>query len=686
MLAPSSLPGRLAFSPDGALLAAGAAVIDVPNGSVLRVFRGQLSSVTGVAFSPDGALLATGSFDGSIRVWGVADGAPRTDIAFEPDDWAADVAFSPDGSVLAAACDDSKAVRLFDPRTGLAQATFGIGADATCVDFAPDGRLLAVGSWSDTVDLWDVAAGVVTGALEGHESGVRDVAFAPDGRRLATACLDGKTRIWDVARGAVLATLTGHDQGVTAVSFAPDGTLLATASEDGTVRVWDAASWAAPRLRPLSTLDYPGDELSEVAFSPDGSRIAAKSHRAVRVWDTATWAVHATLAESDGSGIALAVSADGSTLATACADHTVRIWDTATGTARTVLASTELANTGLANTGLSGARVHFMEFSPDGTGLLTVSDDGAVRRLDVTAGAGTRNGTAPGTVAGRGDLGLVAAVSPGGRLLAAIADDAEAGIVRIWDTAGGPARAVIDAADPWADPDDVYERRVPEAAFSPGGALLVTTSMMGRAFVWDAATGAPHATLAGHDRGWAVTAVAFSPDGTLVATGSMDWTARLWDARDGTLRTTLTCEESVYTVAFSPEGTLLATVSADRTIWVWDLATATARTVIRSADWVSSVAFLPGGRYLTTATDTGTARIWDTGAGPETTVPAVTLVALAGDGYAALLPGGRYKLDGDAGDRLWWLDGLRRLTAGELDAAEGGSRRLPASARLLPDT
>src|SRR5580704_8566269 len=93
MLPPSSLPGRLAFSPDGALLAAGAVVIDVRSGRVLRVFRGQLSPVTGTAFSPDGALFATGSFDGSIRVWDVADGAARAVIAIGPDDWAPDVVF-----------------------------------------------------------------------------------------------------------------------------------------------------------------------------------------------------------------------------------------------------------------------------------------------------------------------------------------------------------------------------------------------------------------------------------------------------------------------------------------------------------------------------------------------------------------------------------------------------------------
>ncbi len=660
MLAPARLPGRLAFSPDGTLLAAGAAVIDVRSGRVLRVFRGQLSPVTGAAFSPDGALLATASFDGNVRVWGAVDGSVRADIAIGPDDWASDVAFSPDGTVLAAACDDSETVRLWDPRTGRALATFTIGADATCVDFAPDGRLLAVGSWSDTVDLWDVAAGIVTGALEGHESAVKDVAFSPDGRLLATACLDGKTRIWDVAGGTVRATLAGSDEGVTAVAFAPDGGLLATASEDdGTVRVWDAGSWALRRA-----LTHPGHELSEVAFSPDGRRIAAKSREAVLLWDTATWAVQAMVTGSGADGVALSVSADGRLLATASADRTVRIWDTATGTARTVLAD---------------ETVPVMEFSRDGTGLLTVSDDGGVRRLDITAPAAAI------AAAGERPWGGVAAVSPSGRLLATLPDGPESGTVRVWDIATETPCAVIAAADSWAEPDDEYELRIPETAFSPDGTLLATTSMMGRAFLWDAATGAPRATLAGHDRGWAVTAIAFASDGTLVATGSMDWTARIWDPRDGTLRTTLTCDEAVYSVAFSPEGTLLATVSADRSVWVWDLTTATVRTVIRSPDFVSATAFLPGGRYLAAVTDTGTARIWDTGTGPVTTVPAVTLVALAGDGYAALLPDGGYKLSGDAGDRLWWLDGLRRLAPGELDAsAGGGPRRLPAGARLLP--
>jgi WD40 repeat protein len=285
-----------------------------------------------------------------------------------------------------------------------------------------------------------------------------------------------------------------------------------------------------------------------------------------------------------------------------------------------------------------------------------------------------------------GGWGEAAALGSGGRLLAtAVHDGPETGTVRVWDTAAGTQCAAIAAADPWAEPDDQYEKRIPDVAFSPDGVFLATTAMMGRAFVWQAATGAPHATLAGHDRGWPVVSVKFSPDGALLATGSLDWTARIWDAATGVLHSTLTCDEAVYTVAFSPEGTLLGTVCHDRTIWVWDLARAAPQTIIRSTDFVNSVAFLPGGRYLATAADTGTARIWDIGAGPAVETPAVTLVALTGDGYATLLPDGGYKLSGETGDRLWWLAGLHRFTPGELATFEGGPQRLAPDARILPD-
>ena len=57
--------------------------------------------------------------------------------------------------------------------------------------------------------------------------------------------------------------------------------------------------------------------------------------------------------------------------------------------------------------------------------------------------------------------------------------------------------------------------------------------------------------------------------------------------------------------------------------------------------------------------------------------------AVPGEGYVVLVPDG-YKLDGDAGDHLWWATKLCRFAPGELDPYVPGLRRLPAEAPILP--
>ena len=79
---------------------------------------------------------------------------------------------------------------------------------------------------------------------------------------------------------------------------------------------------------------------------------------------------------------------------------------------------------------------------------------------------------------------------------------------------------------------------VDSAAFSPDGARVVTASGDKTARVWDAATGEPLATLAGHDDD-VVSRAAFSPDGARVVTASQDKTARVWDAATGAPLATL---------------------------------------------------------------------------------------------------------------------------------------------------
>ena len=164
---------ELAFSPDGQLLAAagfGSYLSDdysvqlwrVSDGTPARtVVQEKASSAWSgrIAFSPDGQLLACSDLDGDVRLYQVSDGALLHTLKFT---MVEDIAFSPDGKLIAAGSDYdwAKLWRVSDgtlvAELANEESNFGNGGKVLDVEFSPDGKILYGGTLDSTIRMWQV--------------------------------------------------------------------------------------------------------------------------------------------------------------------------------------------------------------------------------------------------------------------------------------------------------------------------------------------------------------------------------------------------------------------------------------------------------------------------------------------------------------------------------------------------
>ncbi|MFC3980058.1 NB-ARC domain-containing protein, partial [Streptosporangium jomthongense] len=241
--------------------------------------------------------------------------------------------------------------------------------------------------------------------------------------------------------------------------------------------------------------------VNAVAISSDGSWLASASQDGtVRTWGVdGHW--RATLTGHIGGVNAVAISSDGSWLASASHDGTVRTWNT-DGTPRATL------------TGHTGG-VNAVAISPDGSWLASASQDGTVRTWNT-------DGTPRATLTGHtGEVNAVAISSDNSWLASASQD----GTVRTWGADGG-LRSTITGHTDWVN----------AVAISSDNSWLASASRDGTVRIWNT-DGTPRATLTGHTGG--VKGVAIVADGSWLASTSRDGTVRIWGA-DGGLLTTLT--------------------------------------------------------------------------------------------------------------------------------------------------
>ncbi len=494
---PNLLPGGLstiaaaAFSPDGRLLVTGNAhgqvwLWDATTAKVVNRLDVHAGMVTRLAFSRDGSRLATGGEDGSVTVWDVAQWAWLHRLKGHRAAVAA-LAFSADGRHLASA-DDSGEVRAWD-----LQDTVGVAilqppvavSNSSCVTVSRDGRFLATGHLG-MVWLWDTATRQPVLSLPPEPPGLIErltsppsvifrIAFSPDGRLLAAG--DGASRVtlWDTNTGRAVRVLHGWPpevyevfRAIGSLAFSPDGTRLAAGLGMPTMSVGDYGRqavkvWDSYTGNEVGFWQAHSNTIAGLAFAPDGSRLATASHDGtVKLWEAGTWReLHSWTADSisvrrtrAGAFAAdpslrsqgfesVAFAPDGRSLAAGLVDGTIVAWDLATGRER------------YAHRGHSSL-VYDLAYSSDGRTLASAGWDRLIKLWDARTGRELR------TLRGHANWVMGVAFTPDSRNLASLDFD---GVLRLWGEP--PGRRTVESDVPALPITDAEDGPAEKAAVAP---------------------------------------------------------------------------------------------------------------------------------------------------------------------------------------------------------------------------
>lgn len=249
---PTAIYG-IAFSPNGQLLAVdGGGVIQLWDVASRReagsLAQGAAGLVVSMAFSPNGALLAAGTGQGTIQIWNVGTRLPAGPALTGHTGAVNSVAFSPDGTMLASGSVDTT-VRLWNvtSRRQLGRPLVGAVGEVNSVAFSPSGALLAAGSEEGSIRLWNVAGHSLAGQPLPGSGGVTGMSFSPDGTILASADRGANLHFWDVVGSGVMGEPVSTTAIVSALAFSPNGSWLATGNAgDGSVWLWPVTTGDLP--------------------------------------------------------------------------------------------------------------------------------------------------------------------------------------------------------------------------------------------------------------------------------------------------------------------------------------------------------------------------------------------------------------------------------------------------------
>jgi cytochrome c len=198
------------------------------------IFEGHGAPIVSLAVSPNGTRIASASWDHTVRIWSLGDGAQQVLEGHAQN--VNGVAFVPDGRSLVSVGYDRE-LRIW-PLAGGTPNVITLTSPLNAVAVAPDGEIVTGGADGKLCFL--TSEGQESGDVQAAQTPIVALAISKDGTLIAAAAIGGAVAVVDRKARSIARTLADYGSPVWSVAFLPDSATLLTGGADGKIRRWNA--------------------------------------------------------------------------------------------------------------------------------------------------------------------------------------------------------------------------------------------------------------------------------------------------------------------------------------------------------------------------------------------------------------------------------------------------------------
>jgi WD40 repeat protein len=251
-------------------------------------------------------------------------------------------------------------IKLWELKSGEAIGTLNAGEMVNAVALTADGKTLVANSTKDSLEVWNLYNAKRTTIGE-HTDWIFSLVISLDGQILVSGSRDESIKIWNLETQQLKQTLAGNSQGALAIAISPDNKILFSSCGDKTLRVWNLET------NTLTATHFHPDLIWSMTITPDGKTlICGTRNSSIVLIDTYTGAVKSTFTGHTGEVWCLAITPDGKTLASGSGDRTIKLWNLDSGGLITTLDEHD-------------KEVYTLAIAPDGQTLVSGSRDSTIK-------------------------------------------------------------------------------------------------------------------------------------------------------------------------------------------------------------------------------------------------------------------------------------------------------------------